>query len=127
MLLAVVVVLTLCGLWWFSRTQELFCVSVRHGKLLVVRGRVPAGLMSDFRYVVSKPAVARGTLRAVKAEHGARLVVSGDIDEGRAQRLKNCFRLYPISMLRSAPIVGRPTLGQVLGIAWLAWLLDRRG
>jgi len=53
--------------------------------------------------------------------------VSGDIDEGRAQRLKNCFRLYPISMLRSAPIVGRPTLGQVLGIAWLAWLLDRRG
>ena len=126
MLLAAVAVLALFGFWWFSRTQELFCVSVRNGKLLVVRGRVPGGLMGDFRSVVSKPAVARATLRAVKEEHGARLLVSGDIDDGRTQRLRNCFRLYPISMLRSAPLIGKPTLGQILGIAWLAWLLDRR-
>jgi hypothetical protein len=108
-----------------SRAGEIFCLSVRNGRVLVVRGRIPAGLLSDIRDVVTKPVVGSATIRAVKAEHGARLVVSG-IDEGRQQRLRNIFRLYPISNLRAAPVVAQPTLGQVLGIAWLAWLLDRR-
>jgi hypothetical protein len=81
--------------------------------------------LSDIRDVVNKPVVARATIRGVKQEHGARLAISG-IDEGREQRLRNIFRLYPISNLRAAPLVAKPTLGQVLGIAWLAWLLDRR-
>jgi hypothetical protein len=76
--------------------------------------------------VVSKPVVRRATIRAEKQEHGARLSVSGDIDEGREQRLRNIFRLYPLSNLRAAPAVAQPTLGQVLGIAWLAWWLNRR-
>lgn len=109
--------------YWMSRASELFCLSVRDGRVLVVRGRVPGGLLSDIRDVVSKPVVARATIRAVKQEHGARLAVSG-IDEGREQRLRNIFRLYPISNLRAAPAVAKPTLGQVLGIAWLAWFLD---
>ncbi len=47
------------------------------------------------------------------------------MDEGRLQRLRNAFALFPTSKLRAAASVARPTLGQVLGIAWLAWLLDR--
>jgi hypothetical protein len=124
MLLLVVVVAVVVYLW-ASRARELFCLSVRDGKVLVVRGRIPGGLLSDIRDVVSKPAVARATIRAVKAESGAQIVASG-IDDGRAQRLRNIFRLYPISNLRAAPAIADPTLGQVLGIAWLAWLLDRR-
>jgi hypothetical protein len=111
---------------WTSRANELFCVSVRHGHVLVVRGRIPGRLFSDIRDVVSKPAVAHATIRASRAKHGARLVVSGAIDEGREQRLRNIFRLYPLSNLRAAPPIGQPTLGQLLGIAWLAWILDRR-
>jgi hypothetical protein len=110
---------------WFSRTSELFCLSVREGRVLLVRGRIPGGLLSDIRDVVTKPTVSRATIRAVKQEHGARLAMSG-IDEGRQQRLRNIFRLYPISNLRAAPPIAKPTLGQVLGIAWLAWILDRR-
>jgi Protein of unknown function (DUF3634) len=111
---------------WIARARELFCLSVRDGQVLVVRGRIPGGLLSDIRDVVSKPVVRRATIRAEKREHGARLSVFGGIDEGRVQRLRNIFRLYPLSNLRAAPAVADPTLGQVLGIAWLAWLLRRR-
>jgi hypothetical protein len=92
--------------------------------MLVVR--IPGRLLSDIRDVVSKPAVLRATIRATKQEHGARLVVSGAIDEGREQCLRNIFRLYPLSNLRAAPAIGQPTVGQLLGIASLAWILDRR-
>jgi hypothetical protein len=123
LLLAVVALALYC---WTSRINELFCVSVRDGSVLVVRGRIPGRLLSDIRDVVSKPGVPHATIRAIKQEHGARLVVSGAIDEGREQRLRNVFRLYPLSNLRAAPTVGQPTVGQLLGIAWLAWLLERR-
>jgi|SRR5579859_1193600 len=126
MLLAVVAVVVLVALYLGSRARELFVLSVRGGRVLVVRGRVPAGFLGDVRTIVARPPVASATLRAVKGEHHARLVVSGDIDEGRAQRLRNAFGLRPMAQLRAAPLVKRPTLGQVLGIAWLAWLLERR-
>jgi hypothetical protein len=109
-----------------ARARELFCLSVRDGRVLVVRGRIPAGLLSDIRDVVKRPAVSRATIRAVKQEDSARLAVSGAVDEDRAQRLRNIFHLYSISKLRAAPAVSKPTLGQLLGIAWLAWLLERR-
>ncbi len=126
MALVALALLALGFFYWTSRANELFCISVRGGRVLVVRGRIPGGLLSDIRDVVGKPPVKRATIRAAKQEHGARLVVSGAIDEGREQRLRNIFRLYPLSNLRAAPTVRQPTLGQVLGIAWLAWLLDRR-
>ena len=123
--LLLVAVIVVAVAYWASRSSELFCVSVRDGRVLVVRGRIPGGLLSDIRDVVAKPVVARATIRGVKQEHGARLAMSG-LDEGREQRLRNIFRLYPISNLRAAPLVAKPTFGQVLGIAWLAWFLDRR-
>lgn len=126
MLPLLIVAVALVAYLWTSRTRELFCLSVREGHVLVVRGRIPGGLLSDIRDVVSKPVVRHATIRAVKQEHGARLSVSGGIDEGREQRLRNIFRLYPLSNLRAASPVAQPTLGQVLGIAWLAWWLDRR-
>ena len=108
------------------RSAEIFCVSVRDGRALVIRGRVPPALLRAIREIVgAQPEVSRGTIRAVRGEHGARLTASGGIDESRLQRLRNAFGLFPTSKLRAASPVSRPTLGQVLGIAWLAWWLDR--
>jgi hypothetical protein len=108
------------------RSAEIFRVSVRDGRALVIRGRVPPALLRAIREIVaSQPAVARATIKAVRGEHGARLVASGAIDEGRVQRLRNAFGLFPTSKLRAAAPAARPSLGQVLGIAWLAWMLDR--
>ena len=123
-----VIVAVVAAVVFFAwRSAEIFCVSVRNGRALVVRGRVPPALLRAIREIVgSQPEVSRATIRASRGEHGARLTASGAIDEGRLQRLRNAFGLYPTSKLRAAPPIARPTLGQLLGIAWLAWMLDRR-
>lgn len=125
-MLPAIAVLIVVGLWWFTRVGELFAVSVRDGKVLVVRGRVPAGMLHEFAEAVARPKVRRGMIRGLSTESGGRLVFSGGIDEGRQQRMRNVFALYPASQLRSSPAIARPTLGQLSGIAWLAWLFDRR-
>jgi Protein of unknown function (DUF3634) len=113
------------GLWWWSRTSELFTVWVRNGQVVRVRGRIPAGLLSDMKDIVRKPPVRAAKIRAVKEADAARLVASG-IDEGRTQRLRNCFRLYTIARLRQAPIVEKPTFWQAVSLASLvAWIFDR--
>lgn len=126
MMIVVVVVAIAIGVWWLGRANELFYVSVRDGKLLVVRGRVPVGLLQAFREAVNEPVIRRGGIKAWREDGGGQLGCSGDIDEGREQRMRNAFMLYPASKLRQAALVDKPNLGQVLGVVWLAWLLDRR-
>lgn len=114
------------GAWWFlTRTNELFCISVRDGRLLVVRGRVPIALMHDIEDVVRRARIQRATIRAVSTQSHARLVTSG-LDEAVSQRLRNVFGYHPIQRLRAAPLPGQRNLGQLLGIAWLAWLFVGR-
>jgi hypothetical protein len=119
----VVTAAILFGILWLTRAGELFCLAVKDGHVLVVRGRAPAGFVSEVKEVVR--GVRSATIRGVKGEDRARLSFSGDLGGAREQRLRNLFALYPASKLRQAPAIARPTLGQILGIAWLAWLLDR--
>lgn len=110
--------------WWAGRASELFMVSVRDGKVLVVRGRLPQSLLNDFHAAVRH--VRRGSIRALLQAGGAQVYASGDIDEGSEQRLRNIFRLYPVARLRAVESDrSSRSLGQVLGIVWLAWLLER--
>ena len=125
MLVIVVIAVVVVGVWWLSRFSELFYISVRDGKLLVVRGRVPVSMLQEFKEAVANPRVKRGSIRAFKTESGGQLACSGDIDDGREQRMRNTFMLYPASQLRHAPPIQQPTLGQLSGIAWLAWMLER--
>jgi hypothetical protein len=122
----IVIVAVIAGAWWFlSRANEIFCVSVRQGRMLVVRGRVPVALLHDIEDVVRRARVQRATIRAVSTQSHARLVTSG-LDEGTAQRLRNVFGHHPIQKLRAAPVPGQRNIGQLLGIAWLAWLFVGR-
>jgi hypothetical protein len=123
--LPVIAVVVVVGVWWLSRAGELFYISVRDGKALVVRGRVPVSMLQEFKETVANPKVKRGSIRAFKTESGGQLTCTGDIDDGREQRMRNTFMLYPASQLRHAPAIQQPTLGQLSGIAWLAWMLDR--
>ena len=124
--LPIAAVAVVVAAWWLTRVGELFMISVREGKLLVVRGRVPVSMLQEFREACTNPTVRRGTIRAVKTDTGGALHCSGDISEGREQRMRNTFMLYPTSQLRHAPAIKQPTLGQLAGIAWVAWLFDRR-
>ena len=127
MLLPVLVVVAVVAVWWMTRINELFYVSVRDGKALIVRGRVPVSMLQEFKEAVAHPSakVRRGSIRAFKTESGGQLRCSGDIDEGREQRMRNTFMLYPASQLRHAPAIKQPTLGQLFGVAWLAWMFER--
>lgn len=116
--------LVILGLFLIGRFNEQFCLSVRNGRVLIVRGRVPASFLADVRDVVKNPPVHNATIRGVREATRTRLHCSG-LDERRAQRLTNAFSIYPQSKIRAAHPVTEPTLGQVLGIAWLAWFLDR--
>jgi hypothetical protein len=124
-MLCLVAVAVVVGLWWLTRTRELFCISVREGKTLLVRGRVPGGLLGEIADAMKQPPVRRATIRALRTEVGGQLRFSGSVDAGRQQRVRNIFALYPASQLRAAPVIQQPTLGQLLGIAWLAWLFNR--
>jgi hypothetical protein len=113
--------------WWLhDRRTELFYLSVRDGRVLVIRGRCPTPLLQDLADIVRRPLVRSGKIRVFRGEHGAEIRVSGDIDEGPEQRMRNTLALYPTSKLRHALPVPRPTFGQMVGIAWLAWMFDRR-
>jgi hypothetical protein len=125
LVLPVIAVGVVVGVWWLTRISELFYVSVRNGKVLVVRGRVPVSMLQEFKEAVANPRVKRGSIRAFKTESGGQLSCGGDIDEGREQRMRNTFMLYPASQLRHAPAIAQPTLGQLSGIAWLAWIFER--
>lgn len=107
-----------------SRGSELFCLSIRDGRVLVVRGRVPLAFLRDVRELVGQVGLKRGTIRGLIGSDRARLECSAHIEEGLAQRLRNTFALYPVSAVRGAPAIANPTLGQLLGIGWLAWMLD---
>ncbi|NOY92532.1 MAG: DUF3634 family protein [Deltaproteobacteria bacterium] len=107
------------------RMNELFLISVREGKLLIVRGRVPVRVRQDLADVVRRAGVRRASIRAVRESGHARLSTSG-IDEGTTQRLRNAFGTHPVQRLQSAPLLRKRNLGQILGFAWLAWLLSGR-
>lgn len=109
-------------LWWAVSGRALFKLSIRDGEVLVVKGRVPVRFLQDVREVVADERLARGTITAVARQHGAGLSFSG-VPEGPQQRLRNAFRLYPVADIRHAPPISEPSVGQLLGIAWLAWLL----
>jgi hypothetical protein len=109
------------GYLLFQRSQQLFRISIRSGKQTVTHGYVPAGLLNDFGAAVRS--VTRGEVRAHKAQGGARLGFSGDIDAGVAQRLRNIFGLYPLARLRAPHIDKRQTVSDAFTLAWLASLL----
>lgn len=125
MLVLVMIVIIVVGSVLAPRMNELFALSIRDGRVLVIRGGVPAGLLAAISDVVRDARVRRGTLRAVRGPDHARLIVSG-ADEGTAQRLRNVFGIHPIHELRAAPAAANRNIGQLVGWAWLSWLLLSR-
>lgn len=110
-------------LWWVRRQGQLFWISVRDGKLLVVRGRVPQGLAADFAPHLR--GVRRGEVYVQKTASGGRLTTRG-IDDAVTQRLRNLLGIRPLAQLLGATPIRHPSLGQRLGIGWLAWRSAKR-
>lgn len=123
--IAVLALVALVAYVVYTRMNELFVLSVRGGRVLVLRGRIPNNLHAAFASVASRAKLERATIKAVKGQRHARLVFSG-VDEGTAQRMRNAFGIHPIQALRAARLPDTRNVGQLLGIAWLAWMLSGR-
>jgi hypothetical protein len=118
-----VVVLVVVFVVLAPRWNEVFCLSWRDGRALVVRGVVPIRVRQDLVDVLERSGVVRATLRGVRSGGGVRLECSG-VDDGTAQRLRNTFGTHSSAGFAGAPEGGR-NLGQLLGWVWLSWLLSR--
>jgi hypothetical protein len=121
MTVVIVVALLVVLYLLFARGHELFWVSVRSGKVNVVRGYVPPGLLRDFRSALRQ--VQSAEIRAHKAGGGARLRFSGKLDDSVAQQLRNIFGLYPISKLSAPQIDKRQMVSDAFTIGWLLSLV----
>lgn len=119
--LVVVVVLAGTALW---RSLTLFYVSIRDGEVLLVHGRIPIPLLAELRETARREWIIRATVKAVKDGGEARIVCEGLVPAA-AQRVRNLCGPFPIGKLRHARPIERPTLGQRLGIEWLAWMQNR--
>lgn len=120
---AVVLGIALLALVWASgRAREICVLSVRGGRLLVLRGALPASALEAFSDVAERSGTAHGTIRVLRDGERARLEAEG-LDEHAAQRARNVLGTYPLPRLLAGARVRSPNLGQRLGWAWLAWRL----
>lgn len=125
LLLLALVVGALIAYFVWQRMNEIFVISVRDGRVMVLRGGVPPSLLHGIEDIITRARVQRATIRALKGERHARIVASG-VDEAVAQRLRNAFGTHPVHTLRGAKLPKVRNIGQILGFAWLAWFLTRR-
>ena len=122
MVFIAIIVVGAAAYFWLRRRRELFVLSVRDGRVVVLRGSAPGTLLSDFAAALK--GVRRGTLYVRKEEGGARLSTSG-IDAWVEQRLRNILRIYPLSSLRASRDPERNVLVRMFSFAWLAGLFER--
>lgn len=114
-----------------SRANEIFCVSIRNGRCMVVRGAVPPSVLREIAEIARRAKIRRGTVKAVKEGGRPRLVTSG-VDAAVTQRLRNAVGAQGFGQLKASQVVAASgarvsrNLGQWLGVAWLAWLLGGR-
>jgi len=113
-------------LWAAARARQLCVMSVRDGRVLVMRGSLPASLFEGLVDVVTRAKTPRATIRVLRAGDRARLEGPG-LDPLSLQRARNVLGTYPLARLHNAAPLRRRNLGQRLGVAWLGWWLhDRR-
>lgn len=122
--LAILLVVAL-GIFYLKSHDYAFWLEFREGRFLLMRGSLPPSLLADFADITRAEPSAKIRLRAHKGNGRARLLISGTLSEGTAQRLRNAFGLYPEVRLRAKHRTQHPNLGQRLGWPWLAFALAR--
>ena len=112
-------------LWAATRARQLCVMSVRDGRVLVMRGALPSTLFEGLADVVARAGTRRATIRVLRDGDRARLEGPG-LDSLALQRARNVLGTYPLARLHNVPRMRRRNLGQLLGLAWLGWWLHDR-
>jgi hypothetical protein len=118
--------LGLLALLWFAfRSRDICVLSVRRGRVLLMRGGLPQGLLAALAEIVERRGVAKATVRIARDGERGRLSASG-LDATALQQARNVLGTYPLPRLLAGHVRRPQNLGQRLGIAWLAWWLRAR-
>jgi hypothetical protein len=99
--LAVLAIATL--LWMMRNATLLFRAEVEQGRVVKLQGRAPKGLVRDLNDVLHRRPVTKATLRVRAEGDRAGLDVTGDLNEGEMQRLRNVLGGWPVAKIRAAP------------------------
>lgn len=99
--LAALVIAT--SLLFLRRVNELFVIRVHRGKIRIVRGRLPQGLLDDIADVVERSHAPELELRVISEGGIPRLVTRGSQSQEVAQRLRNVLGRWTVGQIRSAP------------------------
>jgi hypothetical protein len=85
------------------RANELFCLRLAEGRVRVVRGRIPQGLLDDVADVLRRPPLVAGTLRGVSEGGRAVIRTTAPISDAQRQQLRNVLAQWPVPRIRNAP------------------------
>jgi len=107
-----------------ARANELFVLSARNGRVLLLRGKLPRELEHELSAIL-REAGASGQLKALRQGGSTRIVGRG-LPGALEQRLRNVFFASRFAKMRwlAAPDRRPKSLGQRLGWDWLAWRLE---
>src|SRR4249920_3269740 len=84
------VLLVVLGFWFFlRRANELAVIEVRHGEARLRRGRAPGRLLFDVEEIVRRSGLERATIRVVSESGSPRVEVSGSVNAGVVQQIRN--------------------------------------
>jgi hypothetical protein len=84
------------------RARELCVLSVRAGRMQVIRGGLPAGALEALGDVMARGRVERATISVLRDGARARVSAKG-LDEYSLQRARNVIGTYPLARLLAAP------------------------
>ena len=87
--------------WALRRANELFCVAVHGGKLIVLRGRLPPALFSELSDIVARERGAQGEIRVVSESGIPRLSFHGATAPALEQAARNVLGRYNVSQIRT--------------------------
>jgi len=87
-------------------SRRLLDIRVEHGRVVKLEGQAPGDLVHDVEDVVAR-SKSSGRIEVQLDGDRAAVRVSGEIDEGTAQRLRNVVGRFPAARLRAARRVKR--------------------
>lgn len=89
------------------RANELFALSARAGKLVLLRGRLPPALLAEFAEIAQRERLDNAEIRVLSESGAPRLLVQGAANPALEQALRNVLGPYPIARIRSGRVRAR--------------------
>jgi hypothetical protein len=100
----VFVLFILAVLWWWWGLKQaaiLFTVTVRGGKVVRIRGRIPPRLMVEIKEIIERAGVTQARFQALSRSGQPILHFEGEMDPALAQQMRNVIGQFTVGQIRT--------------------------